>query len=157
MSITNINYKGCLDKHVLDTIDFSSCKSPPFQRKFALNNGCMLLVFPSGKCRLMGFKIPITAEEISDLPFHINNLQIQSMSLVINLQRYINLYKLARNLPRGSSMYEPELFPALRLCQFNPLCVNVFNSGKVVVLGVKELTNQNLIEQIVTTINIGIN
>jgi TATA-box binding protein (TBP) (component of TFIID and TFIIIB) len=83
----------------------------------------------------------------SKIPFKINDLQMQSATMVIDLGYKINLIKLSKTLPRHYFMYEPELFPALRLILFNPMCVNVFSTGKVVVLGLKKLTNQNALSQ----------
>jgi len=48
----------------------------------------------------------------------------------------INLQKLAE---KTNCIYEPEIFPGLRLIVFNPLCVNIFHSGKLVITGLKTL------------------
>ena len=47
-----------------------------------------------------------------------------------------------------SCTYEPELFPALRLTEFNPLCVNVFHMGKIVILGIKTLDYEHVVDTI---------
>ena len=48
----------------------------------------------------------------------------------------INLQKLAE---KTDCIYEPEIFQGLRLIKFNPLCVNIFHSGKLVITGLKTL------------------
>jgi len=138
--ITNINYKGQLFS--VDGMKFSSV--PPYQSVIKLKFG-KLLVFPSGKCRIMGIKTPLTNEQIENLSHKVKFLKIQSMSLCFDLECRLNLRNLTFNLPRKSYMYEPELFPAMRLLYFNPLCVNIFSSGKLVILG---LTNQNCLRKI---------
>jgi TATA-box binding protein (TBP) (component of TFIID and TFIIIB) len=35
-------------------------------------------------------------------------------------------------------IYEPELFPALRIRSFNPISVNVFSTGSVIICGIRE-------------------
>ena len=57
----------------------------------------------------------------------------------------MNLYKLCDAY--NNILYEPELFPAARLCMFNPLCVNVFHTGSVIVCGLREQADLNFIVQ----------
>ena len=49
-------------------------------------------------------------------------------------------------------MFEPELFPALRYIKYNPLCVNIFSSGKVVILGLKTLDFKSITSAIIDDI-----
>jgi len=35
-------------------------------------------------------------------------------------------------------LYEPELFPAARMCKYKPLSVNIFYSGAIVICGLRE-------------------
>ena len=93
------------------------------------------------KCRLMGCKRPITS--LDDLPVKVLITRIQSVTVTVDLGRQINLNRLG-------GMYEPEIFPAARLVQFNPLCVNVFASGKVVILGLRSLHRHEKIIQRLT-------
>jgi len=148
MTIQNINYKAILINK--EEISFEDCKSPPIQKIFPLETGGKLIVFTSGKCRIMGLKSPL---DEAILPFKVKNLKIQGVTLTMNYGQCINLHKLASNISRKYVWFEPELFPALQLLKFKPKCVNVFASGKIVVLGAKKLTNQNLVRQIVNTIN----
>ena len=64
---------------------------------------------------------------------------IMSGSVTYDLAQNINLFKLARYLSTNkvSMQYEPEIFQALRITHYNPLCVNIFCSGSCVILGIK--------------------
>ena len=75
-------------------------------------------------------------------------MEIQSLTVTYNVGFEINILELARRMPPRERMYEPELFPALRLTKFNPVCVNVFSSGKIVILGLRELAYQNILNSI---------
>jgi TATA-box binding protein (TBP) (component of TFIID and TFIIIB) len=133
--ITNINYKGHIAPHEMKRINFPHYQKPsppPHQKIYTLDKGVKLLIFSSGKCRLMGLKEPIGEEKFSHLPFMARGLQIQ----------------LSNMMPKKERIFEPELFPALRLTKYKPLCVNVFASGKIVIFGLKKLTNQNLLSKI---------
>lgn len=158
LQLTNVNYKGWLSSSEMRRINFhiKPYTPSPHQVIIAIKelNNAKLLVFPSGKCRLMGMKRLFDVRRGDRLPVKVNSFQLQSASAVINFGQRINLIHLAKSLPRGIFMYEPELFPALRLTIFNPLCVNVFSSGKIVILGLKETTNQQrLTEDILGYIN----
>lgn len=143
--IRNINYKGRVSQDELVKFEFAKVK-PPYQLVMPIDNVGKLLLFPSGKCRLMGLKTPVS--EDMRLPLKINDLEIQSITVTYNLGRQINLLKVAKQLTCKRCMYEPELFPALRMKRFDPICVNVFSTGKVVILGLKSLSYQSLIESI---------
>ena len=136
MSIVNINYRGRITCGVGD-IQFPEMRAPPKQLVMECGNGEKLLVFPSGKCRLMGCKSPVQC--VSHYPIPIVITHILSVTVVMNMQRRIDLQQLFSRLGNRKCMYEPELFPALRLTMFNPPCVNVFASGKIVILGLKKL------------------
>lgn len=118
----------------MDKVQMPQGQRPPQMLVYKTSIG-KLLIFKSGKCRLMGCKKPITN---IDLP--ITDLQIQSVTATMDLGVKLDLPLLATRLTSSNCVYEPELFPALRLTRsFNPLCVNVFASGKVVILGLKTL------------------
>lgn len=155
--IANVNYKGSLAPGELCKVSFNNCRTPPHQQIFPLDGNLKLLVFTSGKCRLMGARGPLTKDLVEQLPLKVLNLRVQSVTLVDHIGCDINLIRLARALPRKSFLFEPELFPAVRLTIFNPLCVNVFATGKVVILGAKKLTNRNLVRRIKRFLNTYIN
>ena len=134
--IRNINYKGHVSHDDLVKFNFIKVK-PPKQLIIPIDNVGKRLLFPSGKCRLMGLKKPFS--EDMQLPLKINNMEIQSITVTYNVGHRINLLKLAQLMSCSERVYEPELFPALRMTKFNPICVNVFSTGKVVILGLKSL------------------
>lgn len=107
-----------------------------------------MLVFTSGKCRIMGCKIPITStNNMFPIPFHISC--IQSVTACLNLGYTLNLIKLSQQIGPQGCMFEPEIFPALRVTKkFNPLCVNIFASGKVVILGLKTFHIEEICNEI---------
>jgi len=81
-----------------------------------------------------------TIDSLSDIYLFIDEpLHLVSQTVVFNLDKvYIppNLYKIAHELNTDRNvLYEPEIFPALSLYHFKPIHINVFTSGKVVVLG----------------------
>jgi TATA-box binding protein (TBP) (component of TFIID and TFIIIB) len=138
MSIVNINYRGFIinPKSNIDLTKLQT-KSPPKMLKYMGTNGSTLLVFASGKCRIMGCKSHISSTD-NMFPLPVRITHIQSVTACIHLDYTINLYQLARSIGSKHCIFEPEIFPALRIThKFNPLCVNVFASGKVVVLGLK--------------------
>ena len=126
--LSNINYKG-FTTAPLDGLVF---RNRPTQCVLRYQEYTIIL-FPSGKCRIMGCKQPINP---SSLPLNITIQSIQSITVTCDFGEPINLNLLARNSP---SMYEPEIFPALRLTYYDPLCVNVFHTGKIVITGLKDL------------------
>ena len=148
--ITNINYKGELKPDDMISIEFDNM-NPPVQKIVKTGLGKMI-IFRSGKMRLMGLKKP--PDNLDSLPYIPAKFELQSFTLTDDLHSKINLIHLANALPRKSFWYEPELFPALRLLDYNPLCVNVFGSGKIVVLGARDISKVNLlVESIRSTIN----
>ena len=116
---------------------------------------CTLVVFRSGKCRVMGCKGPITTCDIESFPIKVLIKRIQSVTILFDMHRALQLTKLGNYCYKNSIayMFEPELFPALRLYTFNPLCVNVFASGKSVILGVKHRRYRKLVTKVETLIN----
>ena len=139
MSIVNINYRGRITCNIGD-IQFPEMRAPPKQLVMECGNGEKLLIFPSGKCRLMGCKSSVQC--VSHYPIPIVLTNIFSVTVVMNIQRRIDLRQLATRLGNKKCIYEPELFPALRLTKFNPLCVNVFASGKIVIFGMKKVKHE---------------
>ena len=96
-----------------------------------------LILFSNGKYRVMGC---IDEFEASFLAFaylpsdSFPSITLQSYTLKWNLGFHVNLRKMVRDVP---CVYEPELFPALRHTECNPVCVNIFSPGKVVVCGLR--------------------
>ena len=123
----------------------STLHMPPYQVVIKDVKGTLIL-FSSGKFRTLGcidgfeasFLPFIYLQKVSPEPFtHLPSLTLQSYTLKYNLGFPIHLKKLnvVDSLP---CVYEPELFPALRLKEFKPLSVNIFTTGKVMVCGVRD-------------------
>lgn len=77
--------------------------------------------------------------------------KLQSCTVSVNIDRKIHLHKLSEKL-NLDCLYEPELFCALRFVKYNPLCVNVFSSGNVVILGLKILEFKEIVQTILDDI-----
>jgi TATA-box binding protein (TBP) (component of TFIID and TFIIIB) len=135
--ITNINYRGQLVDGEVTKISFPENMKSPVQRVFNTTIGTMI-VFRSGKFRLMGVK----SENVDfyQLPLLPEWVTLQSATATGELGRSVNLYHLATALTYKRCRYDPELFPAARLVDFNPICINIFSSGKIVMMGIKDLS-----------------
>ena len=145
MKLLNINYKGRI-LCPIDELHFPESMRPPHQLIFYGPNNQKLLVYRSGKCRLMGCKEPVTTEDGFDIPFRIESMM--SLTCTMTFEKPINLIHLAQRLGHRRCIYECEIFPALRLIKFNPACVNVFSSGKIVCMGVKTLNYKKFCRKI---------
>lgn len=147
--VSNANYKGELNE-VIDLAEMhmkipnSVLHIKPRQLVVKDAEGTLIL-FASGKFRTMGcinfleasslaYKYLEKAVAIPFLSFPF--ITLQSYSLRSQLGFHVNLSKMADNV---SCVYEPELFPALRLNEYKPISVNVFTTGRVIVFGLKHL------------------
>jgi len=144
--LVNINYKGKIVES-LKGFKFGDWK--PQQYVYRCKD-YTIVIFKSGSCRIMGCKKIL---DESKLPFKIIVNGIQSITTSIDLRRRINLNKLAKEL-NNNCYFDPETFPALRMTAFNPLCVNVFASGKVVIMGIKTLDYNDLVNRILLNITV---
>ena len=129
--LVNINYKGKVTEN-LDRFQFDKIGKP----KQHVHRGLYftILIFRTGNCRIMGCRKPLT--EFDKLPFGIKIQSLQSITVTYNFKQSIDLHKLSQMMGTDCS-YEPEIFPALRYLHYNPLCVNIFHSGKMVILGIR--------------------
>src|SRR5271156_760333 len=101
-----------------------------------------ILFFRSGKFRVMGCIDELEATFlayrytllISDKEFP--TVTLQSYTSNSHLGFKLNLEKMAAT--SNIVVYEPELFPALRIRKYNPASVNVFTTGKVIVCGLRD-------------------
>ena len=150
MSIVNINYHAKLIKQLPP--HYFQNKRPPQQVILPCAHNGRLVIFKSGKCRIMGCKSPLT--DVTSLPLPLVVTRIQSITVKLELGKTINLRELANTLGSHNCTYEPEIFPALRLTKdFLPLCVNVFASGKIIILGIKTLDIQPYCHKVTTYLN----
>lgn len=102
---------------------------------------CTFILFRTGNCRIMGKSS--SYEEVFCILNYIvslldsmilSSLTCVSQTAIIQLHTYsLNLHKLCRVIP--NNIFEPELFPSLSIDYFKPLHVNLFSTGKIVVLG----------------------
>ena len=139
MKTVNINYK-CSALEQYSHLPFRHGSPRMYIHKC---DGFKIIVFSSGKCRIMGCKAPLASTDV--LPLGAVITGIFSVTVTFNLYMLVNLHKLARSC---NSSWEPELFPALRLLDFKPLCVNVFGTGNVVILGLRNLHYDKIHRQI---------
>jgi len=143
IKIVNINYKGRL-VNKLTQDHFYGISSPQMiiYKSRDAQHSCKLIIFKSGKCRIMGCKKPLPSPVRCFPTIPIIDYGIQSITASLDIGRSLNLINLAYRLPATTFVFEAELFPALRLTkQFLPHCVNVFSSGKVMILGIRSLAN----------------
>ena len=144
--VCNANYK-CDVKHSVNLyklhkkIPNSILHMKPHQLVVKNEKGTVLF-FGSGKIRVMGcvdeleatFLVYTYIALISDDEFP--PITIQSYTSKSYMGFRVSLGKMAAALE--GVMYEPELFPALRIKGYNPLSVNVFTTGKVIVCGLRD-------------------
>lgn len=150
MSLCSINYHARLMEKV-DHLPFRP--HPPYMHVHDCDGKFKIIIFRSGKCRIMGCREPLT--NLNSIPFKLQITRIMSVTATFTTPLPVNLFKLGMYCYREKIkyMYEPELFPALRLATFNPLCVNVFASGKVMILGIRHLCFQKYVSRIQSLIN----
>jgi TATA-box binding protein (TBP) (component of TFIID and TFIIIB) len=141
--VVNVNYRGKLKNPIdLKKINVPNSKyyTLPHQLVIKDEKGT-LIFFSSGKFRIMGCIDELEAtflaykyiEKISsdDYP----EISVQSHTSVAKLGRRVDLIKLSNH---KSNIYNPELFAAVRVTKYDPISVNVFSTGSVVVCGLKE-------------------
>ena len=98
-----------------------------------------LLLFPSGRFRIMGKAnfdpVNIVVYLTKCIPHSkvICEPQLQSDTFILTFRKQINLYYYSQH--SQYTEYEPEIFPSLRLNLWRPIMVNIFSSGKAVVMG----------------------
>ena len=154
MELQNVNYKGSLDEridlHKLKLL-FPGAKlcNYPFQLIIKDVAGT-LIIFSSGKYRLMGFKAEDDLEATCVVykytkfidPEYMPSLALQSMTLKAHFGQCINLHKLSEMI---ESRLELELFPCLTIIKYKPASVNVFATGSIIMCGIKDVEFSNFI------------
>jgi TATA-box binding protein (TBP) (component of TFIID and TFIIIB) len=150
--VSNANFKGDINEPIdlqelRKKIPNSELHVKPRQLVVKDAKGTLVL-FGSGKFRTMGCIDYFVASSLAckylekaNYSFHsFPFIDLQSYTLKCQLGFPVNLEKMASSVP---CVYEPELFPALRLKQYKPTCVNVFTTGKVIICGLKDLEEMN--------------
>lgn len=108
------------------------------------------LLFSSGNFRFMGRLTHNHACDTLDSIITVLNTRIinhpiaVSHTLTFNLGYTLNLSNVANHIT--DCTYEPELFPALSINAYKPTHINIFSTGKVVVLGKQALDLQQEIK-----------
>lgn len=146
--LTNINYRGKVVRGI-QALEFR--ERPPQMSVASFShkgNALKLVAFRNGKCRIMGCRTPIETHSILKLrakgcDLYVRIGDVMSASATLDVGHKVNLRSLVNFCMENDHkfLFEPELFPALRLTQFNPLCINVFGSGNCVLLGIRNLTS----------------
>src|SRR3984957_3085870 len=145
--VCNANYRGHFKKPINlrefhKLIPNSKVHTKPFQLVIKDLKGTLIL-FSNGKFRTMGCIDELEAsilawsylEKLTTTHFHaFPYITLQSYTLKCHIGFRVNLEKLRLAVP---CIYEPELFPALRLNKYKPTSVNVVTTAKVMICGVK--------------------
>ena len=150
--ITNINYVA----QAIDPVDHLPFRNTPPYMFTKKTTNYTLVMFRSGKCRLMGCQTAIMKSNVLVIEsIRIRIERIQSASATFNVAKTLDLSALGNYCHKQSLGYifEPELFPALRLTIFDPLCVNLFATGKCVIVGIRHLCYQKYVSKICKLIN----
>lgn len=119
------------------------------------NDGITLLIFTSLRFRLMGkgdFHKRVLETFLQSLPW-ISQISAMTSSMTITHQLpldHINLHKLDKNY----FQLEMELFPAAKLLHSGREHVNVFHTGKIIIIGVRDMRRvSHLIDYIMFVMN----
>jgi TATA-box binding protein (TBP) (component of TFIID and TFIIIB) len=150
--VRNANYKGAM-KHTIKLpglckkIPNSFLHKKPHQLVVKDPKGTIMF-FQSGKFRVMGC---VDELEATFLVYKYTKFVNDDEFPPVTLQSYTSTSHLGfkvilENMAASSNafLYEPELFPSLRISEFNPASVNLFTTGKVIVCGLRdadEMTN----------------
>ena len=86
--LANINYRGIIDQIYIKDMEFPYTKP---QQIVDRRGKHIILIFKTGKCRIIGCKKPI---RMQDLQYNIKNIQIQSITVTANVGQKIHLLKL---------------------------------------------------------------
>ena len=145
--VCNANFKGDM-KQFIDLkklsleLPNSKLHDKPYQLVIKDVKGT-LIFFSNGKFRIMGCIDELDATFLAyTYTTKIDNdqfppIELQSFTSRCHLGFSINLSNVAK-FNNTLVIYEPELFPALRICSFNPISVNVFSTGSVIICGIRE-------------------
>ena len=119
----------------------------PKQLRIRHNMHTTVLLFDTGTFRVMGKCDEIDAllaihaiffqDDTIIIP---GSLILQTMTMRGRMGHEVNLYTLSSLI---QSVYEFELFTALRITKYLPMCVNVFGSGACVITGCKDIDKAN--------------
>ncbi len=153
--VCNANFKGGMERSIelpslCKKIPNSVLHRKPHQLVVKDPKGTVIF-FQSGKFRVMGC---IDELEATFLAYKYTSLINDDEFPPITLQSYtatchLGFKVILENMAATSNafLYEPELFTALRILEFNPASVHVFNTGKIVVCGLRDVEQMSGILQ----------
>ena len=171
MEVVNAVYKARLKKHKLDLHHLSSLIpnsvlriGRPTQLSVEINK-VKIFLFCGRGVRVMGKGDLLTTDCLSNelmayghmlavlehFTEEMPALELQTMTVTAQVENWqkTNFTRFIQEC--GFKTYHDfEIFSALRITQFNPVCVNLFSSGKLVMCGVKSIEQA---EEIQLTIN----
>jgi len=155
MVIPNFNLTDCFEK--LHHCDITKKLYPNIPRMIRIRykNKFTILIFNNGKIRVMGNCNEWTIEElnniISSLLYRPINLVHISDTVVFSMLTNVNLYNFSKLNSNCKLLHEAELFPAISLLEWRPTFVNLFYTGKVIVLGKNAKSLVNIIHDWILT------
>lgn len=150
-----ILFGGGLITHSKKVIRGNKClgfDSVNFRVPLSSRRTATAIIHRTGSVILVGAK---TFEDIKEASFNVSiwfqsgikNARISNLCATLNVNRYINLYKLEKFIKENpeentSSFYEPELFPGIsyRYTGFGTKChCTIYSTGKIMITGVKNV------------------
>jgi TATA-box binding protein (TBP) (component of TFIID and TFIIIB) len=159
VDIINANFRSTHDKYIdlknihLFLPNVSKLHTKPSQLVIKDEKGTIIF-FRNGKMRIMGCIDELDATFLAykytmmlDDDYNFQPVYLQSMTVRVtfNGNVRINLVKFARESSSLPLQFEPELFPAVLLKKYKPISVNVFSSGKIIMCGVRDLEQVDVI------------
>lgn len=112
----------------------------PKQLVIRTKNKFTCIIFSSGSIRFMGnCNLDSCNEFLKFIDFLYTDIITPifkvSETIYINTYKHINLHIFAKNHCSKLITFEPELFSAISIHKWNPIHVNIFHNGKIIVLG----------------------
>ena len=136
--------------HVAGVASMRLQRKQPQQLIIKFNDGSTMLLFKTGKFRIMGGKIDEVSAHCNVLsvttylhPTNMPEIALQTMTMVYTYPYSINITKLSTLI---KCHYNTECFPAVQITKYKPIHVNVFASGKVIMCGIKNIVDAKNIE-----------
>ena len=98
-----------------------------------------ILIFGTGKVRFMGkpreeYELVLLFSKLTDMDLTCMKLINETVTFQLDIPYPVNLLKYAHTYPHIFT-FEPELFIGMHISYFKHVHVNMFSTGKVVILG----------------------
>jgi len=129
-------------------------KNQPEQYIIKFDNNSTMLIFKSGKFRVMGNSDPDAAINnilniVNQFTEVIPSVTLQTMTGVYRYNQKVHLHKLCL---ASNGYLDLENFPAVQIKKFHPIHVNVFSSGCVTICGLKNRESANDIKKYIDSV-----